>query len=449
MSAQRPFRSSSAPSLPVTLLVAAIATPLGAVRAQDAAATAATQAQHAAAAPTPGSLHSIGVSLDVLAAVGSSSARDAALSTLQAGGHDPNRRGFTLQEAELGLSGAVDSYCNAEAMIGAVIAPDTGETIVELEEAYLVTSSLPYDLQVKAGHYLTEFGRINPVHPHSWAWLDQPIVNTRFFGGDGMRMPGARIAWELPGSEPAQILFGVQNANGETATSFLASDEVYDERGIGGRFFTERENRSFNDYLYTARIDADRQLGDATTLGLGASVAFGPNATGNSADTVIYGVDFLLRCKGKDADAGSFALQGEVIARNFQAAEQVDENDTTVTGDEVTVPGETLQDWGCYLQGLWQCGSGWAVGLRGEYATGSGQSYQQDTDTFARDVDPFRADRVRISPLVACELSKMSRVRLQYNYDDTDALDDPEHSVWLGFVVMLGQHPKHVYRKPR
>src|SRR5262245_40834076 len=67
-----------------------------------------------AATPT---VHSINVSLDILAAFGSSTASNADLSTLQGGGHDPSQRGFTLQEAELGLSGAIDQYFAGEAMI--------------------------------------------------------------------------------------------------------------------------------------------------------------------------------------------------------------------------------------------------------------------------------------------------------------------------------------------
>ena len=37
--------------------------------------------------------------------------------------------------------------------------PDEGETIVEVEEAWLVTQQLPYNLQVKGGHYLTDVHR--------------------------------------------------------------------------------------------------------------------------------------------------------------------------------------------------------------------------------------------------------------------------------------------------
>ena len=49
---------------------------------------------------------------------------------------------------------------------------------MELEEAFFTTTALPYDLQLKGGYFLTEFGIINPTHPHSWDWMDQPVINT-------------------------------------------------------------------------------------------------------------------------------------------------------------------------------------------------------------------------------------------------------------------------------
>ena len=38
---------------------------------------------------------------------------------------------------------------------------------VEVEEAYATTLALPGNLQVRAGQFLTRFGRINPTHPHA------------------------------------------------------------------------------------------------------------------------------------------------------------------------------------------------------------------------------------------------------------------------------------------
>jgi hypothetical protein len=41
--------------------------------------------------------------------------------------------------------------------------------------------------------------------------------------------------------------------------------------------------------------------------------------------------------------------------------------------------------------------------------------------------------------------SEFSRLRLQYNIDDADHLDEVAHSVWLGLEVLIGAHPAHSF----
>jgi len=391
---------------------------------------------------SPGQLRLIDVSLDILTAVGGSTESDAVLQNLQGGGHDPRKRGFTLQQAELSLSGAVDPYFTAEGHVVLHLDPLSGETVTELEEAYLTSQALPADLQFKAGTYFTEFGRLNAIHPHAWDWQDQPVILTRILGGDGMRGPGARLSWLVPTANYTELIAGVQNANGEQMQSFLANEEVYAERPVGGRFFTQREVHSLADLLWSARLMTSFDLDDSSAA-VGASVAFGPNATGDGKDTLIYGVDFVYKWRPASTERGwpFFRLQGEVLARQFEAADQVDNSGTT----PVSVPGDTLHDYGGYLQGLWGFTPGWDVGLRGDVASGSGASYDQATQTLSRSSDMFRAARWRISPMLQYHPSEFSRFRLQYNYDDTDALPDPAHSVWLGFEILIGKHPAHKY----
>lgn len=398
----------------------------------------------ATSAPRPGEFRLIDLSLVVDAAAGMSSVRDSDLASLQGGGHDPKKRGFTLQQAELGLAGVVDSYFRADARIVTFLDASAGETLVELEEAYLTSLSLPSNLQLKAGHFLTRFGRVNPQHPHAWDWMDQPIMNTRVFGGDGMRAPGAQLAWLAPTDSYAELFFSVQNANGETMRSFLANDELYAEAGVGGRLFAAEDVRSFGDLAYTLRGEASAFAAERSELVLGASFAFGPNATGDRGDTMLYGADFVWRWRPADAERGwpFVKIEGEFLGREFDAAEQVDDS---VPGTPVTLPAATLGDRGGFVQGLWGFAPGWAVGVRAEYATGSGASYDLGTQTFARDADALRADRWRVAPLLAYHPSEFTRLRLQYNYDDSDALADPAHSVWIGFEVLIGAHPPHAY----
>ncbi|MBM4054819.1 MAG: zinc ABC transporter substrate-binding protein [Planctomycetes bacterium] len=143
------------------------------------------------------------ISFNGLFSAGASTDED--VQTLFGGGHDPNQRGFTLQQLETTFEGAVDPYFHGQANIIFQIDSE-GESFLEVEEAFLTSMSLPLNLQAKAGTFFTEFGRFNETHPHSWDFIDQPLVNNRFFGGDGLRNPGARIAWLAPAENYNELI---------------------------------------------------------------------------------------------------------------------------------------------------------------------------------------------------------------------------------------------------
>jgi hypothetical protein len=381
-------------------------------------------------------LRLIDVSFDVLTAAGWSTADDDELESLEGGAHDPNQRGFTLQQGELSLMGAVDPYFTAEGHI--VFTPDG----VELEEAFARTTALPYGLQVEAGHFFTEFGRINPLHPHAWDWMDQPVINSRLFGGDGLRNPGVRVGWLVPVPWFAELHLGAQNAKGETALSFLGDtggghahedeDEEDEEGGIGGRPPTDRSVDSLGDLLYLARLAQGFTLTDSLSAAVGVSALFGPNATGSDERTTIYGTDLVVKWRPARNFRGwpFLTWQTEAMQRDYQAASVPD----------MALPPTTLHDWGLYTQLLWGFRYGWAGGLRYEYAGGSGESVG------GRNEDPFRDDRHRIAPLLVWQPSEYARLRLQYNYDQAQFLEAGDaHSVWVGLEVLYGAHPAHQY----
>jgi hypothetical protein len=390
-------------------------------------------------------LRLLDLSLNGLFASGSSTEREETLQTLQGGGHDPRKRGFTVQNVELSLMGAVDPYFTGEAHLIYFIDPLEGESVFELEEAFLTTTSLPYGLQLEAGQFFTEFGQINPRHPHQWEWQDQPIINTRVFGPDGMRGPGFRLGWLLPTPQSespwfSELHFGMQNANGETMASFLASEEFYEERPLAGRPFVERDVRKLKDLVYLTRWNNSWNVTDALTGIVGFSGLYGPNATGPDGDTWIYGMDMKWRWRPVNSFRGwpFFLWQTELMQRDFTADRFVDDSNPEET---ITLPRRTLHDWGLYTQLLYGFSYGWATGVRYEYAGGSGQSLM------GRKNDPFRADRHRVSPLLAWHPTEFSRIRLQYNFDYAKYLTGGKdaHSVWLGFEIMYGAHAAHAY----
>jgi hypothetical protein len=372
------------------------------------------------------------VSFDTLLAVGGSTVRDAEIAELQGGAHDPKRRGFTLQQAELSFAGAVDPYFTAEAHV--VHTPGD----VELEEAFFTTTALPANLQIKGGYFLTEFGRINPTHPHAWDWVDQPVVNTRMFGGEGLRAPGMRLGWLAPLPWFSELLLGVQNPNeGERTASFLADE------GVGNRPVVKTSVGSVKDMLFLTRWNNAWNWSDSLTTLLGFSALFGPNGTGGDGRTYLYGADMVWKWQPPDHFRGwpFVTWQTEVMRRDYVADRFVAGTAVDGGNDTENLAGHTLDDWGLYSQVLWGFHPRFAAGLRYEYAGGSGPSLDG-----GRQADFLRDDRQRVAPLIVWQPSEFSRIRLQYDFDHADFLPGNDaHSLWLSFEVLYGAHPAHQY----
>ena len=378
----------------------------------------------ASARPSAGSGRAayIDVALNALFTAGSSTAPEAILDALQGGGHDPKKRGFTVQNTELVLSGAVDPYFRGQMNLIHQITSE-GETLTELEEAFAVTTSLPAGLQIKAGQYFTEFGRLNPQHPHQWEFVDQPVVNSRFFGGDGMRGPGARVSWLAPTSFPLEMTLGAQNANGETMVSFLGTREEEPPFGV----HVDRSVASWNDLVASARAAASFDLTDEMPLLIGTSGALGPSGASSNASTSIVGADITLKWKPLANDRGFpfVAFQTEWMRRHAGY-------DSFVDGTTF-VPGGELQDSGEYAQIVYGFQRDWTAGLRYDRIQGT------DDDVFGRD------DRTRWSAAITYYTSEFAKIRLQMNLDDSAALDRRVASLWLQLEFNLGAHGAHKF----
>lgn len=372
-----------------------------------------------------GTLRLRGTGVNTAFAAGYSSEKKATIGLLQGGDHDPQQNGFDLQSVDFGFLGAFDPYFDAEVHVALNIDTE-GETKLELEEAFMVTQDgvLPGGLELELGQFFTEFGAYNPVHLHDQAFIDQPVIVGRLFGADGLRGQGARVGWKVPVPWRSKLHVGAQNATGETQASFLANDEVFEERAVGGRAFRDREVDSINELTYLARLANRFQAGEDTAVTVGASGLIGPNATGSDANTYIAGID--VKAHHNLHDGRFVEFQGEFMYRHYEAAGQSDEGFAAAD----------LEDYGIYAFARYGFQPRWSVGLRGEYATGDGASVGE----FAgRSQDPFRSDRIRISPLLAWQFAPTGNVRLQYNYDNADFLtDDDAHSVWLGFQWAFG-----------
>jgi hypothetical protein len=339
---------------------------------------------------------------------------------LNFGGHDPNHRGFTLENLELTLGATVDPYFRGDAHIVFLI--EDGESKAELEEGYVTTLALPAHLQLMGGQFFTRFGRINAAHPHAWDFADQPVVANRLFGPDGLRNPGVQLSWLAPLPVYVELIGSAQDAHGETAASFVfAPGET-----VGGHTLISRDVRSFGDLIYMGRLRTAWSLSETTEVVLGGSGLFGPNATGLDTRTGIYGVDLYAKWRPLIAERGFpfVAVQAEGLWRRYEA----------MVDTAALLPAEILRDKGFYVQGVWGFIPRWVAGARVDFADGN------------RPTDPLGDRRWRLSPNLTFYPSEFSKVRLQYDVDFAKHLNNEAlHAVFLQLEFLIGTHGAHTF----
>src|SRR6266496_2391135 len=367
------------------------------------------------------------ISFDGLFALAGSTARD--LDHIEVGDHDPQQRGFNARNTELALDGAVDPYFEGFANIVFKLDNDN-ETEVEVEEAFMQTTSLPFNLQLKGGQFFAAFGRLNPTHPHTWDFADTPLVNGLFLGPDRLRGVGAQGSWTLPLPWYSQLIFAAQNGRGSTGFSFR-------NPGEDGMFFdritTDREARGLQDFVWIPRFENSFNLSDTQTVLAGVSGAFGSNETGANSRTQIYGADLLYKWKSSHAE-GDFPFvkwQTEFMYRRFQAGHGA--NDSFPVA-------ETFHDWGMYSQALWGFKKGWVAGIRGDYVDMQDSMFTDDLD---------RQSRWRLSANLTWYPTEFSEIRLQYNQDFLEEnffLSGRQvESIFLQWEFILGAHGAHKF----
>jgi hypothetical protein len=195
---------------------------------------------------------------------GTSSADFAALK-LPVAGDDPAvagstpsaREGFGVQEVELAASAAIDPYLEA-----AVFLTIPNLSGLEVEEGYLVTTSLPASLQFKAGTFRSQVGRNNTQHLHLQNFTRRPLMTALLFGADGLRGPGAQASVLLPLPWFATLY--------AEAFSIGPPDDLALVSTFGGG-----ARAAPRDLTYTAVLEQYWDLGESTSLLLGLNFATG------------------------------------------------------------------------------------------------------------------------------------------------------------------------------
>ena len=215
------------------------------------------------------------ISFDSVFALAASSAPD--LYHVEAGDHDPQQRGFNARNAEIAIDGAVDPYFEGFANIVLKLDNDN-ETEIELEEAFLQTTGLPFGLQVKGGQFFAPFGRINATHPHTWDFADSPLVNGT--AARSRRVARSRCANFMDDSRLVVFAAPLRRPEWSRRNRIFIPQPGRRRHFLRAHDHRSRTDRGSADFVFAPRWENSFNLSDTQTILVGVSGAFGSNDTG-------------------------------------------------------------------------------------------------------------------------------------------------------------------------
>ena len=178
---------------------------------------------------------------------------------------------FALQSGELFISAPIDPFLRGYASLAG--SSDEG---FDLEEAALVTTSLPWNLTVKGGRFFADVGRLSHWHVEQLPFVDRPPSLERLVPGES-RAQGGELSWLAPIDHYVRVTAGIYDSIGER-------DELPPEVGSGG-------SRGFDQLTWLVHPTTYFDLTDALNLELGGTFA----TVADHGARYLYGFDATLR----------------------------------------------------------------------------------------------------------------------------------------------------------
>ncbi len=293
--------------------------------------------------------------------------------------------GMRVQEVEIRLSSFIDPHVRADLLFAV-----EGTEGIEIEEGYVTTVGLPGNLGLKGGKIFGEFGKHNLLHTHLFPFVDNPLVNERIFGEEGLNDVGLSLSYLFPVSWYSELT--LQFLNGDNEEIFNSPDD--------------------NDLAYLGHFKNFWDLSESSTLEIGGSYAGGSNDSKKGLSQVV-GADLRIKWKPlRRAVYKSITWQTEYIYLR-----KSDDDDNV---DEVG---------GLYSLLQYQFSRRWWI--EGRY------------DAFGL---PERKDEKRIhrgSLLLAFVPSGFSALRIQYNRLREE--DKNVNELMIQYNFTIGSHPAHKY----
>jgi len=301
---------------------------------------------------------------------------------------------FALQSGELFISAPIDPFLRGYTAI--VGSSDEG---FDIEEAALVTTSLPWNLTVKGGRFFADVGRFPHWHVEQLPFTDRPPSIERLIPGES-GAEGAEVVWLAPIEHYFRVTGGIYDSIGQR-------DELPPNVGSGG-------SRGFDELTFLVHPTTYYDLTDTLNVELGGTFFTSPK----HGARYLYGIDATLRHQPGTSEFYQGFVIGSEWLWNDEKFKNVDEDGEIVPGAQ-----RFKRDGGyAYLESFFA--RQYSLGARFDYA-------QQPVDA---------TDRQRTwSAFATWYPSEFQRLRFQFDQiDPSDGSDDQRFT--LQWTAFLGSH---------
>jgi uncharacterized coiled-coil protein SlyX len=330
------------------------------------------------------------------------------------GGYDVFQRSI-----ELTASASVDPFAKAYVVANASADPVTGEASLGIEEAALQTTSLPWNLELKAGRFFGEFGRLSYIHDHELPAVNRPLVLDQYIGGES-RTDGMQLNWLLPVDHYVSLTAGLGNQFGGDSPN---PNNVGNTRHISGLNFWSRLSTYFDLTPDISLEPGVSGMWNPKTIDRGGQLLQPDGNSFTERERRLLGADLVLSYKPLRDNQFKSLTWGTEVLYSHNRYDVADASGNAL-------PGRSVDALGLYSYLAYKFDRQWTTGFLFDWVEDAQNKHAQ---TFA------------YSPYITWALSHWNQLRLQYTYTDHNAASEasglrPDHAVYLQWAWIIGSH---------
>ena len=273
---------------------------------------------------------------------------------------------FSVREVELAVQAVVDPYFRGDVFLG--ISDLEG---ISIEQAFLTTTSLPGQLELRLGRYLMPFGKQNTTHRHDLHTIEYPYVIQRFFAAEGLKGTGVQASRVFsPFGFYQELIVNAVDRLGERSDGLTPFEPV--NKSLAGLGYAARL-RNYVDISEAANFELsfsaltgkrEQPLGDAYA----AQLTNGVNAA--VARQSVLGADLTYRWRPLQQGLyKSFILQSEIMHQRNQRDPGIPgvSGCAACAAAALGYAGPTRDFTGAYVFARWQTGQRSFIGSRYDF----------------------------------------------------------------------------------